>query len=542
MAQRDDRWAGREDLDKAEEAYIDELVAVLLAGEVRSKEDLHKAKLRLARTHKVKSIPGDAAILERIPEEAVPLLLPLLRIKAVRTVSGVAVVAAMTSPAKCPHGRCLYCPGGVELGTAQSYTGREPAALRATMNDFDAFREVSARLEQLRAIGHRTDKIDLIIMGGTFTAREASYQDEFVKGCFDAMNGRKAPDLPTALTWNETAPSRCIGLTVETRPDWFGKDIIARSMDMGMTRVELGVQTLYDDVLDAMKRGHTVARAAEANAEARDAGLKVGFHMMPGMPGVDEKMELEAWERLFSDPRFRPDMLKIYPCLVIKGTGIHELWKDGKYQPLTTEQAVRILAKVKARLPKWVRIQRIQRDIPVQLIEAGVDKSNLRQLVQDRMAQDGTRCRCIRCREVGHRALRGDKVDEKAVELLEERYEACGGTEVFLSVEDTSNDILISYLRLRFPGKGRWMPKTEGCAIVREMKVLGEVVPIGGRDEKAWQHAGRGQELLQRAEALAQEAFGAKRLLVTSGVGAREYYRKTGYERVGPFMGKYLKR
>jgi elongator complex protein 3 len=527
---------------EVEEAYIDELVALLLEGKVRSKEDLHKAKLRLARKHKVKSIPADAQVLERIPEEAEPLLMPLLRTKAVRTVSGVAVVAAMTSPAKCPHGRCLYCPGGVDMGTAQSYTGREPAALRATMNNFDAFREVSSRLEQLHAIGHATDKIDLIIMGGTFTARDMTYQNEFVKGCFDAMNGRKAPDLPTALTWNETAPSRCIGLTVETRPDWFGRDIIVRSMDMGMTRVELGVQTLYDDVLKAMQRGHTVATAAEAIGNARNAGLKVGVHMMPGMPGVDERMELKAWDDLFTDPQFRPDMLKIYPCLVMKGTGIYDLWKEGKYEPFTTEQAIKILAKVKTRLPKWVRIQRIQRDIPVQLIEAGVDKSNLRELVQARMAEEGTRCRCIRCREVGHRTLRGDKVDEKAVEFLEERYEACGGTEVFVSFEDTANDILISYLRLRFPGEGNWWrPRTEGCAFVREMKVLGEVVPIGKHDEKAWQHAGRGQELLGRAEAIAKESFGAERLLVTSGVGAREYYRRMGYERSGPYMGKSLK-
>ena len=524
---------------EAEEAYLDDIVAILLDGKLRSKEDLHKVKLRLARKYHSKDLPSDATILERIPEEAVPLLLPLLRTKAVRSVSGVAVVAAMTSPAKCPHGKCLYCPGGVENGTAQSYTGKEPAALRATMNDFDAFREVSARLVQLKAIGHPTDKIDLIIMGGTFTARELSYQEDFVKGCFDAMNGKKAPDLPTAITWNETAPSRCIGLTIETRPDCFGHDIIARTMDMGMTRVELGVQTLYDDVLKTMQRGHPVAAAVQANKDARNGGLKVCFHMMPGMPGVDETMELKAWDQLFSDPKFRPDMLKIYPCLVIKGTGIYDLWKKGDFTPMTTEQAVDILAKVKAKLPKWVRIQRIQRDIPVQLIDAGIKKSNLRQLVQDRMEELGTKCRCIRCREVGHRALRGDKVDGKSIELLEETYEACNGTEVFLSVEDTSQDILISYLRLRFPGNW-WRPETQGCAFLREMKVLGEVVPIGKHDETAWQHAGRGQELLARAEAKALE-LGADRILVTSGVGAREYYRKNGYERTGPYMGKSLR-
>jgi elongator complex protein 3 len=264
--------------------------------------------------------------------------------------------------------------------------------------------------------------------------------------------------------------------------------------------------------------------------------------MMPGMPGVDEKMELHSWDELFKDPRFRPDMLKIYPCLVLKGTGTYDMWKSGEFIPWTTEQAVELLAKVKPKLPKWVRIQRIQRDIPVQLIEAGVDKSNLRQLVQERMDEQGTKCRCIRCREVGHRALRGDQVDEKAVELLQERYECCGGTELFISVEDTANDILISYLRLRFPGKGNWWrPETECSAYVREMKVLGNVVPIGKHDERAWQHAGRGVKLLETAEAVARDEFGAERLLVTSGIGAREYYRKNSYERVGPYMGKTLK-
>lgn len=524
---------------RAEERYFDELLQLLLSGKIATKDGLHRTKLSLARKYRVSAIPGDAAVLERLPEEAVPLLLPLLRTKAVRTVSGVAVVAAMTSPAKCPHGRCLYCPGGVDMGTAQSYTGREPAALRAAMNDFDGFKETKARLEQLRTIGHETDKIDLIIMGGTFTARELSYQTSFLKGCYDAMNGRAAPDLPTAVTWNETAPSRCIGLTIETRPDAFGREVIARSMDMGMTRVELGVQTLYDDVLTAMQRGHSVARAAEANFDGRNAGLKIGFHMMPGMPGVDAARELACWERLFDDPAFRPDMLKIYPCLVMKGTGLYDIWKKGDYAPFTTGQAVDVLARVKAKLPRYVRIQRIQRDIPVQLIEAGVDKSNLRQLVQDRMEEQGTRCRCIRCREVGHRALRGDKVDEGSVQLVEVRYEACKGTEVFISYEDTANDILISYLRLRFPGDGNWwMPGTERCAFVREMKVLGNVVPIGKHDEKAWQHAGRGQELLGRAEELAKADLGADLLLVTSGVGSREYYRRHGYERVGPYMGK----
>jgi elongator complex protein 3 len=312
-------------------------------------------------------------------------------------------------------------------------------------------------------------------------------------------------------------------------------------MDMGQTRVELGVQTTYDDVLSAMKRGHGVKEATEANRLARDAGLKVGFHMMPGMPGVSREMDLKTFEDLFEDDRFKPDMLKIYPCLVIKGTGLYDIWKRGEYEPLTTEQATEILAKAKAKFPKWVRVQRIQRDIPVQLIDAGVDKSNLRQLVHRRMEADGTRCRCVRCREVGHRTLKGDTVDDRAVKLVEERYGASGGKEVFLSFEDTVNDILISYLRLRLPGEW-WREGTENSAFVREMKVIGPVVPLGKRDQEAWQHSGQGEKLLQRAEEISGDEFGMERLLVTSGVGAREYYRQHGYTRgSGPYMEKDLK-
>jgi len=522
-----------------EERYFQELLALLIEGKVGSKKELKRAKLQLARRYKVSQLPTDAAVLERVPEEERANLEPLLRTKAVRSISGVAVVAAMTSPAQCPHGRCYYCPGGVDSGTAQSYTGLEPAARRASMNDFVAYRQVKARLEQLRAIGHPIDKIDLIIMGGTFTGREIEYQGSFIKGCFDAMNGQMSPDLTSAVDLNEKAPSRCIGLTIETRPDHFQRPDIVRCMDMGQTRVELGVQTTYDNVLEAMERGHGVQAAIEANGRARDAGLKIGFHMMPGMPGVDEDMDLRTFERLFTDPGFMPDMLKIYPCLVIKGTKLYDLWKKGDYEPLTTEQATSLLAKAKARFPKWVRVLRIQRDIPVQLIEAGVDKSNLRQIIQERMAEHGTRCRCIRCREVGHRVLKGDTVDNGSIELVKENYAASGGTEHFLSFEDTKNDILISYLRLRMPSEW-WRPETEGGAFVRELKVIGPVVPLGKRDPEAWQHAGQGQRLLKRAEELCVDK-GVTKLLVTSGAGVRDYYRQLGYSRQGPYMEKDLK-
>lgn len=512
--------------------YYEELVQSIVLGQVKSREDLRKLKTKLCKKHGMARVPPNYEILKRVPDEDRELVEPMLRNKPVRTLSGVAPVAVMTSPCECPHGRCSYCPGGVTSNTPQSYTGREPAALRAGMHGYDPFLQTKSRLSQLRAIGHKTDKVDLIIMGGTFTARPEEYQDCFVKRCFDAMNGSDSEDLEKSQLANEVARSRCVGLTVETRPDWFSVPQVEHSLRLGATKVEFGVQILDDAILDGVKRGHHIKEVAEATQRSKDAGLKVAYHMMPGLPGSSKEKDLASFRRMVEDERFKPDMLKIYPTLVVQGTDLYRDWCDGKYVPMPLEDTVDLLADAKASLPAWMRILRIQRDIPVQLIEAGVKKSHLRELVMRELEDRGSRCRCIRCREIGHMPETKQSPNEKDVELMETTYRASGGTETFLSFEVPSSDSLIGYARLR-------IPSAEGprAALVRELHVYGQMVPISERSTGGWQHRGFGERLLSECESRAALA-GMPELWVTSGVGARNYYRRLGYDRKGPYMAK----
>ncbi len=514
--------------------YFDEFVQAIVSGDVTTRDGVLKLKAQLCKRHGLSRVPTNYEILAQVPEELREIVEPLLRNKPVRTMSGVAPVAVMTSPYDCPHGRCSYCPGGVTNNSPQSYTGREPAALRATMNEFDPHRQTASRLEQLRAIGHRTDKVDLIVMGGTFTSRPEEYQEWFVKRCFDAMNGEDSADLEAAHAANEGAPSRCVGLTVETRPDWFGQHQIDTSMRLGATKVEFGVQILDDAVLDGVKRGHHVAEVVDATRRAKDAGLKVCYHVMPGLPGSSREKDLRSFAQMFDDPRFRPDMLKIYPTLVVKGTELHERWSGGMYTPLSDEEGVSLLAEMKSIVPPYVRILRIQRDIPAGLIEAGIRKGHLREMVSDRMSEDGLRCRCIRCREVGHKDIAAPGGAGEP-ELRTMSYEASGGKEVFASFEFEDSDSLVGYARLRFPAG----PDIDH-AFVRELHVYGQMVPIDDAPGSNWQHRGFGERLLTECEDMSA-AEGRSEVRVTSGIGARGYYRALGYERRGRYMAKSLR-
>lgn len=555
--------------------FYDELIEAIVSGRISGRDEIQRKKMELCRKYPMDSIPGNAEVLAYALENVDPchfeVLERVLQIKPVRTISGVAIVAVMTSPHDCPHGKCKYCPGGVDNGTAQSYTGREPAALRAAHNDFDPYRQVAGRIGQLRAIGHKTDKVDLIIMGGTFTAREPEYQTEFVKRCFDAMNsvgldamnnvgfdavndvgaadvsraadvigfagvsGRDSPDIRTAQQINETAAARCIGMTVETRPDYFTAGQIDRSLEFGATRVELGVQTLNDKTLEAMERGHGSAETALATQLARDAGMKIGYHMMPGLPGETPESDLATFEKLFADPAFRPDVMKIYPTLVIEGTDLHKMWLAGDFEPYDMDTLTKLLADIKAGLPPYTRIQRIMRDIPVQLIEAGAQKSHIRQLARNELAARGKKCRCIRCREAGHLQLKEGLAPED-VQLIIEEYEASKGTEFFISYEDVENDILVAFVRLRIPGPLAHRPEVKNGAMIRELRVLGQQVPIGGiAAADGFQHRGYGELLIEKCKEIANSQQCVK-LLVMSGVGVREYYRKLGFERDGPYM------
>jgi histone acetyltransferase, ELP3 family len=521
-----------------------ELVEMVLSGDVATQDQLNKAKKTVSIAHGLSKLPRNSDILAAARGEERDSVVTLLQKRPMRTASGVAVVAVMTSPEKCPHGKCVPCPGGVDsiFNSPQSYTGTEPAALRAIQAGYDPYRQATARLEQLRQIGHELDKCELIIMGGTMTARSLDYQEWFVRRCLEAMNDFGTEPRPTryiedAQAINETAAIRNVAMTFETRPDWCREVQIDRMLWLGGTKVELGVQSIYDDVLTGIERGHTVADSVEANRALRDSGFKVGFHMMPGLPGSNFDRDLQMFKELFTDGRFCPDYLKIYPTLVVENTKLYDMWKRGEYKPLSSEDAARLIAGIKESLPPWVRLQRIQRDIPVKHVSDGVTKSNVRQISADILRQSQKKCRCIRCREIGHKLLNGAVPDPSAVSMNEYRMDVCGGTEHFISFDDTSIDALIGFLRLRFPEKPH-RPELQEAAIVRELHVYGKMVPLGARDG-AWQHKGYGRRLLDRAEEIAAGA-GYGKIAVISGIGAREYYRKLGYERDGPYMSRSL--
>jgi len=527
-------------MDEAE-AYreIISRIISLKAGDER----IIAEKIDVCRKYSLSAVPKNSALLAAALPGERGRLRKLLLVKPSRTLSGVAPIAVMTSPAPCPHGKCLPCPGGPDhpFKSPQSYTGEEPAALRAREHGYDPYRQVQARLAQFELLGHLVDKAELIVMGGTMTARPPEYQQEFVLRCIEAMNdypnkpaaAPAPPDFEAVSTANEQAGVRCVAITFETRPDWCRREHIERMLSLGVTKVEIGVQHTDDRVLALNRRGCTVADAVEANRLLRDAGLKVGFHMMPNLPGADIASDRRMFETIFTDPRFRPDFLKIYPTLVTPGSEIESLWQKGEYAPYSEDEMVDLIAYAKSLIPEYTRLQRIQRDIPAKLIVAGSKHSNFRQLAQERLHKAGKRCRCIRCREIGR--LPSDA--EPEIRTL--RYEVCDGDEHFISA--VSGDSLIGFARLRFPSSV-FVPELEGAALLRELHVYGSIVPLGKpAEDEEYQHRSHGKILLARAEETARGA-GFGRLAVMSGIGVRPYYRRQGYERRGPYMEKELTR
>ncbi|MGA8543103.1 MAG: elongator complex protein 3 [Thermoplasmata archaeon] len=500
-----------------------------------SPEDVHREKLARAKARPAGPLPSNVEWIRSLPPEEQARFAGSVRRKPSRTLSGVAVVAVMTAPARCPHGRCTYCPGGVENASPQSYTGEEPSALRGAEFHWDSAEITRHRLETLEAIGHPTSKVEVIVMGGTFPARPQSYQETVLHGIYDGLNGSPAPTLAAAVTRNESAEHRMVGLTVETRPDWCDERVLPFLLDAGVTRVEIGVECLHDDVLTAVGRAHDAGDVARATRELRDRGLKVCYHWMIGLPGMDPARDLEDFRLLWSSPEFRPDLLKIYPTLVLPGTPLYTDWKAGRYDPYDTPTAVEVLAEMKRIVPPWVRIQRIQRDIPARLVAAGVRASNVRQMARSRLRESGLDCRCLRCREAGRRAT----PPFDAFRLHRTEYEASGGREVFFAWEDEVTDTVAGFVRLRFPSSSTEGGLTE--PVVRELKVVGSEVAVGTRAGRPtdYQHRGFGRSLLAAAEAAAGQA-GFSGVYVTSAVGTREYYRALGYERSGPHMRKSL--
>jgi len=506
-------------------------VAAPLSPVPPTSEEVHLAKLLRAKLGSVGPLPSNVDWIRSLPPKERAAYDGAVRRKPSRTLSGVAVVAVMTAPARCPHGRCTYCPGGVENSSPQSYTGEEPSALRGAQFRWDAEAIARHRIETLEAIGHPTSKVEVIVMGGTFPARPRAYQEEVLRGIYDGLNGGRSPTLGAAIARNETTAHRVVGLTVETRPDWCDERVLPFLLDAGVTRVELGVECLTDPVLHAVRRAHAASDVERATGAARGRGLKVGYHLMLGLPGMDPARDLADFRRLWEDPGLRPDFLKIYPTLVLPGTPLYDDWKAGRYQPYDTATAVEVLSRMKGMLPPWVRIHRVQRDIPSRLIAAGVRASNLRQLALERLAADGRHCPCLRCREAGRRAT----PSPRDLTLKRTEYAAAGGREVFLSWEDPSTDTVAGFLRLRVPPPGVDARPEE--PIIRELKVVGREVRVGDAAGRAseYQHRGLGSSLLAEAK---REAAGAgfAGVYVTSAVGTRPYYADRGFVRAGPYM------
>jgi elongator complex protein 3 len=508
-----------------------------------TRHDVERIKLEVCREFNAERIPRNSEIIANLlPSEM--KLHKILKRKLVRSISGVAIVAVMTPPSRCPHENapCVYCPGGLDQGVPQSYTGKEPASMRGAQSNYDPYLQTRSRIEQLKAIGHNISKVELVIMGGTFPALSSDSQESYVKSCLDATNGQLSTDLEQAKSLAETAPIRNVGITVETRPDWAKQRHVDQMLKMGVTRVELGVQNIYDDIYLQVNRGHSVADAIEATQVLKDSGLKVLYHLMPGLPGSNFERDLEGFRKVFSEEDFRPDMLKIYPCLVIKGTKLYEWWREGKYKPYSSQEAADLIVEMKRYVPPWVRIMRVQRDIPATLIEDGVDRSDLRELVREKMKEKGVKCCCVRCREAGHRWLR-DRVQAtpSKIDIVHRSYEASNGKEFFISAEDTEQDILIGYVRLRIPSESAHRPEVAGknASIIRELRVYGPMVPVGAKAGDAWQHRGYGQTLLKEAESISQ-VENRKKILVTSALGTKQYYHRLGYVPDGPYMSKTL--
>ncbi len=446
-------------------------------------------------------------------------------------------LAVMARPAPCP-GQCLYCP--TYAGAPQSYTPESPAVIRARACDYDAARQVDLRLRTLASMGHPEAKIELIIMGGTFLAQPVDYQYRFIKDCYDALNGAVSATLGEAKKNNETAARRCTGLCIETRPDWCGPAETKRMLEFGATRVELGVQTLDEDIYRLVRRGHGVKEVIEATAMLREHGFKVYYHWMPGLPGATPEKDLAMSRQLFTDGRFRPDGLKLYPTMVVAGTELEKWYRQGRYRPYENETMIKLVGDIKSIVPKYVRISRVLRDIPSKFITAGL-KDSLRDTVLDRMRQAAIECRCIRCREYGRRARTGREIGQPRLVRMD--YDASGGKEVFLSFED-ENETLFGLLRLRIQPRPvpALSPAPPGNhAVIRELHVFGPEVPLSARQKEAAQHKGLGRALLREAERIARDEFHAGRMAVLSGTGAKEYYRvESGYRSEGDYMVKKL--
>lgn len=523
----------------------------------------------ISRIHGLSVTPRMVDIIGCIPNEY-QALISQLRAKPVRTASGVAVVAVMCKPHRCPHialtgSICVYCPGGPDSSfeySAQSYTGYEPTSMRAIRNRYDPFEQARERLRQLKSLGHSTDKVEYIIMGGTFMSLPETYRNEFIIKLHDALSGHSSSSLEEAVRLSARSRQKCVGITIETRPDYCVRPHLNQMLSYGCTRIEIGVQSVYEDVARDTNRGHSVESVCHCFALSKDAGYKIVAHMMPNLPNVDKLRDYAQFCEYFDNPEFRSDGLKIYPTLVMRGTGLYELWKNGQYKSYSPDELIDFLAKIMGYIPPWTRVYRVQRDIPMTLVSSGVEHGNIRELSLARMKDYNLRCRDVRTREVGIKAIH-DGIKPESLTLVRRDYAANEGWETFLSYEDTSQDILVGLLRLRkcsvntyrkeLKGKaknessketkksrGHPAVNNENASIIRELHVYGSAVEVSRKNDEKFQHRGLGGMLISEAERIAQEEHGSTKMAIISGVGTRMYYEKFGYTLEGPYMVKYF--
>jgi elongator complex protein 3 len=548
----------------AEEAFYKELEEGIKGKDLTVKE-LTKLKNSLCKKHGITKVPTNIDILIRTNAKLIT--------KPMRSQSGIIPIAVMTKPHACPHGKCTFCPGGIGSpygDVPQSYTGNEPSTMRAIRNGYDPYLIVMNRLEQFVLLGHNPQKVELIIQGGTFPALDHEYQESVIEDCFKAMNDfselfftpefdferfkeffelprdkrdkelalkiqdkllaiKKKTTLEEEHLKNETTAIRCVGLTIETKPDWGLLEHGNHMLKLGCTRVELGVQTVYEHALKSTNRGHTVADTIKSMRILKDLGFKINAHLMPGLPGVTYDEDLAGLKQIFTDPDYRPDLLKIYPCQVAPGTPLFYKWKKGEFKPIDADTAAKMLSNFKETIPEYARVQRILRDVPTKYWADGVEFTNLRQYIHHKYKP---KCRCIRCREPKKKAIDYDSVEMKVME-----YDASNGKEFFISFDDVKNDLILGFCRLRFPSASMREEITTTSAIIRELHVNGMAVAIGAIGDV--QHKGYGGKLLAKAEEIARSA-GKKKMVVISGVGVREYYKKKSYNKQGPYMVRDL--
>jgi len=513
-----------------------EITHNLLAFHKPNKRQVKKEIRKVCSKYSLERIPKNCEILSVAKDSEFEQLRKMLLKRPVKTASGVAVVALMPKPYACPHGRCSYCPGGIDFNSPNSYTGNEPSTLNAIENEYDPKLQITTKIDKLIAFGHDTSKMEIVIVGGTFLFMPKDYQRNFIKSCYDALNGTDSKDLHEAKQNNEHASIRNVGFTIETKPDYCKKEHVDWMLDYGITRVEIGVQSLQERVYKIVNRGHNYQDVVESFQISKDAGYKLVAHMMPGLPTMTPEDDIADFKKLFSDSNLCPDMLKIYPSLVIENTPLYEEYKLGKYSPYSDEEMIKVLTKVKKDIPKWVRVMRVQREIHPDEIIAGSKAGNLRQIVHQNLAKQGLSCKCIRCREAG---LTRVNPEERTIKLTRIDYESSGGKEVFLSFEDEDESIY-GFARLRKPSLDAHRDEVKDACIVRELHVYGKSLKIGRKEEHEIQHSGMGKKLMGEAEKISKEEFDAKKVLVISAVGTRGYYHKLGYLLCGPYMAKEL--